>query len=891
MVAAVKCFQLAADHSDSKTSPQVASIANTNLATALQHLGRDREAKAALARAVAADGGDVEALVMYGKALQKDGEVAEAGKWIDKAVALDPQNAKAVYAQGTIAQQDGRYEDALVIYERAATLDKTYLAPQIQEAIVLSLLKQCTRALSKAQLLNENFPEMDAQMQSALAAVFSGCDEKQMVLDSYLSSILKAPGAIVQVGSDVRTNEYRAANVLLELERPRLAIDYLLKAAAVPDPDAAGVQSMLGYAYTELGGRYFGEAIMRLSKALALAGLQPPSVHDDAAAAAAAGRDAAASVNVSEKQMVMAALANLVRLKYVCADWRDLEWHISALQAVITSAVDGGNQSPSNPVFVLAYPIPDTLVTRVAVSYGAHNQELYGTGSAWDWRDTFSLAKWQAQGQAEPVRVGFLSADLNSNGVGRHLEKWRLWTLCNKSPQLVCYIIASGETDDIEVAPLKQVALAAGHNKVVRVGKLSDARAVRVIRNLKLQLLLDLNGYTMGERPALVNAAGGLAPLQAQFYGYEGSYGSAAFSHILTDWGSASVDFAGAVPGAGDGDAGKVQEGMFAEKLLLLPPSKFPNGDLMSRNEVDASDKERGLRWRARNEFAQLVLSIGLAPAQYDSTFVFCNFAKAFKIQPPIFEAWVRVLRRVPRSVLWLFGYRKDAAHLAIANLRKRAVELGLDPARLIFTNLLERDQHLDLKSYAHLYLDTTPYNGHLTVAEALWSGVPVLTLPQARMASRVTYSNLRALGLAASLVARTIGDYENLAVAIAKQWLRETDHRGGPDGPDGQASLPHTAASNFRSAEHARRGGAGSGVEAGSGARSGSWRAEGAEGGVAISTSWYASLREALGHARAKQLGFFDTRVRTRASARHDRERQRKRRRETGWKGARASE
>ena len=100
-----------------------------------------------------------------------------------------------------------------------------------------------------------------------------------------------------------------------------------------------------------------------------------------------------------------------------------------------------------------------------------------------------------------------------------------------------------------------------------------------------------------------------------------------------------------------------------------------------------------------------------------------------------------------------------------------QATAQGIDATRLRFTALLNRTRHLALKAHAHLLLDTTPYNGHITVVEALWAGLPVLTLPHARMASRVTAANLAALGLGGRLVARSLQDYEDLAVVLARRW------------------------------------------------------------------------------------------------------------------------
>ncbi len=782
--AALECFQLASDHPDAAL-PQVGAIANTNLATVLQNLGRDSEALAALDRAVKADKTDTEALIMYGKALVKAGRAAQARTYLEQVLATNPKHSAAVYTLGTALQADSKYVDALKMYERAEALDEAYAPAQIQIAIVLSLLKECTRAMAKARFIAEKFPAMDAQAQSALASVFSACDDKQQLLDSYLNSVLKAPGAVVTVGSDRRTNEFRAAAVLVELKKPRLALAYLHKAEAARDPDPGRVQGLLGFAYTQLGGRYFANAIHHLESSAQIYGLLSEArvlslggskSTPDSPAGLLHAVTAGVGANASDPSV----LANLVRLKYVCADWKDLARHLAALESLIMTQIDSGAQSPANPVFVLAYPLPDPLVTRVALSYAAQNRKEHAQGLVdWNWRSTFSLAKWDAS--KDRVRVGFMTSDLNNNGVGAHLQKWQLWSLCSSSPSVECFVLTTG-VSNLEASPLRDVAQAVGRDKVVVLHQTSDKRAVRTIRALKLHIVLDLNGYTEGERPALVNVNGRLAPLQMQFYGYEGTYGSGeAFSHILTDWGSACAEYSGRLPGVGKEAGG---QGMFAEKLLLLPPAKFPNGNLLTKAEEQQWLTDDSEKLRLRHEFDREVLANALAPSNYSSTFIFCNFAKSFKVQPDVFEAWVRVLKRMPNSVLWLLAYRNDGASSAVPNLRLHAQALGLDPSRLIFTNLLERSRHLQLKGHAHLYLDTTPYNGHLTVAESLWAGLPVLTLPRARMASRVSYSDLCALDLHRHLVARTLADYENLAVAIARQWLRELSVARPPSAP-----------------------------------------------------------------------------------------------------------
>jgi predicted O-linked N-acetylglucosamine transferase (SPINDLY family) len=143
--------------------------------------------------------------------------------------------------------------------------------------------------------------------------------------------------------------------------------------------------------------------------------------------------------------------------------------------------------------------------------------------------------------------------------------------------------------------------------------------------------------------------------------------------------------------------------------------------------------------------------------------FVFCSFNNSYKITPEVFDVWMRLLSRVEGSVLWLA--RDNAA--AEANLRREAARRGVDPARLVFAPFVKRiEEHYARLPLGDLVLDTA-YNGHLTTADALWAGLPVLTWAGTAFAGRVAGSLLRAVGLS-DLVARDLAEYEARALELA---------------------------------------------------------------------------------------------------------------------------
>jgi predicted O-linked N-acetylglucosamine transferase (SPINDLY family) len=191
----------------------------------------------------------------------------------------------------------------------------------------------------------------------------------------------------------------------------------------------------------------------------------------------------------------------------------------------------------------------------------------------------------------------------------------------------------------------------------------------------------------------------------------------------------------------------------YAEKIVYLPESYQGNDDSRLISERSLTRDELGL------------------PEQ---GFVFCCFNNSFKIGPAEFDIWMRLLGRVEGSVLWLF----ESNHWVEDNLRREAAMRGIDPARLVFAGRMPHHDHLARLRHADLFLDCFTCNAHATASDALWAGVPVLTVPGAGFAARVGASLAQAIGLP-ELIASTRDDYEHLALALATDSARLADVRG----------------------------------------------------------------------------------------------------------------
>jgi predicted O-linked N-acetylglucosamine transferase (SPINDLY family) len=182
----------------------------------------------------------------------------------------------------------------------------------------------------------------------------------------------------------------------------------------------------------------------------------------------------------------------------------------------------------------------------------------------------------------------------------------------------------------------------------------------------------------------------------------------------------------------------------YSEKIVYLPNTYMPH------DEVQRCLSDHSFN---RSEF-------GLP----EDAIVFSCFNNAYKINPYIFEVWMRILAKIPESIIWLSHTNRTV----IANLKAEAASAGIDPARLIFANRLDSTaEHLARHRLADLFLDTVPYNAHTTASDALWAGLPVLTCVGETFPGRVAASLLNATGLP-ELITTTLEEYERTAIALA---------------------------------------------------------------------------------------------------------------------------
>ena len=323
------------------------------------------------------------------------------------------------------------------------------------------------------------------------------------------------------------------------------------------------------------------------------------------------------------------------------------------------------------------------------------------------------------------IRVGYFSADFHNHATGYLMAE--LFELHDKNKfEIVGFSFGSTSNDEI------RQRLTKSFDQFIEVGTKSDIEITKISRDLNIDIAVDLKGFTQDAKTGIF--AHRAAPIQVNYLGYPGTMGADYIDYIIADKILIPTEF---------------QSG-YSERVVYLP------------NSYQVNDRKRLISER---QFTRQEMGLP------EDSFVFCCFNNNFKILPKTFASWMKILNAVEGSVLWLFQDNPWVAD----NLRSEAKKYGVTADRLIFANRLPLTEHLARHRQADLFLDTFPYNAHTTASDALWSGLPVLTLMGQSFASRVAASLLTAIGLS-ELITSTQEEYEALAIELANSSQRLAD-------------------------------------------------------------------------------------------------------------------
>jgi protein O-GlcNAc transferase len=675
------------------------------------------------------DSRDFDATYLLGLVLSQRGEFEKAEAQFRRATKINPRAANAFHDHGNALLEIGRAGDALAQYDKAIALDPT-LADAFNNRgnalIRLGRLDEAVASFDRATALNPTHATAYYNRANALRRL----RRHEEALASYQQSILQRPSY-----AEAHNN---CGNILLELQRPDAALAAYDKAIAI-NPFFAEAHCNRAAALIDL--RRYKDALFASDRALALKADLPDawrargdclrSLERYEESVAAYDRALSFSPNLADAWAGRAfALHSSKRHADAVQSWTNLLRFIPdydfakgrlAYQKMMACDWSGLTE--------LAQSIEQD------VQAGRNSAEPFGyqalSTSAKDLRrcaELFVGKEFPPAKSSHPrpkayvhrkIRLGYLSGEFRQHATSILITQ--LFELHDKS-NFELFAYDSGYDDGSEI----RGRINAAFHRVADISSMSDAQAGSLIRADEIDILVNLNGYFGRARTGIFRDRS--APLQVNYLGFPGTMGADYIDYIIGD--------RYVIP--------REHEQFYVEKAVALPECYQVND--------------------ARRAVSPIVMTRSAAMLPKDG-FVFCCFNNSYKIRQEIFELWMRLLKRIDKSALWLVEDNADATH----NLQREANARGLSPDRLVFAPRLDLDEHLARHSLADLFLDTLPYNAHTTASDALWAGLPVLTCIGSTFPGRVGASLLHAVGMP-ELITESLEHYEALALRLAQE-------------------------------------------------------------------------------------------------------------------------
>jgi protein O-GlcNAc transferase len=413
------------------------------------------------------------------------------------------------------------------------------------------------------------------------------------------------------------------------------------------------------------------------------------------------------------------ALCNSLHARLSICDWRTRELDLTRMQTTVTKQL-AANEVPSVlPFHCFIYPLEENDIRLISIRHAEKIARLISNSF------THTSLPRSPTGR---LRVGYVSSDFGSHPLS-HLMQGVFGMHNRKSFEIFCYATSHDDGSTYR----RKIRDESEH--FVDLTNLSNEEAAKRIYHDRIHILVNLNGYTKGARNEIFAARP--APLQIAYMGFPGTMGASFMHYLISDTIASPPETAH----------------LYTEHLIYMPHTYFVTDHRQSfRSVLDPS---------------LLPKRLDLFPHLSPDTIIFANFNQMYKIDPLIFDIWMSILRQVPDSVLWLLRFPPAAE----SNLLREAESRGIPNHRILFTDVAPKEDYILRNTLADIFLDTPECNGHTTAADVLWAGVPVITYPKRKMASRVCASLCEATGFGDYMVVHSYAAYEQTAIRLA------TDH------------------------------------------------------------------------------------------------------------------
>ncbi len=624
----------------------------------------------------------------YSIILQSIGKLKEAEICTRKAIELNPAFAQAHFTLGSILKDLGNLKEAESSYQKTIELNPDFAQAHYNLGSILKglgNLKEAEICTRKAIEINPNF----AQAHYNLGIILKGLGKIQEAVLSYRNAI--------ELNPNFTQAHYNLGIILKDLSKLKEA-EICTRKAIDLNPDFAQAHYNLGSILKGLGNLeeaevstrkaiklnpYFAQAHYNLGNILKDLGNLDDAINQYKQAL------------ISNNQLSLAKTA-LITTKGTICDWSDERTHNIWLKSL---GIKGKAISPWG-----LFPLEDNPLKHLKRSKKLYKERYT--------RSTIDIKS----SKKDIIHIGYFSADFRAHPVMKLIAP--LLELHDKSRfKIYLYSFVPKEDEYTERAKNSGCIFR-------NIIKLNDIEAVELARNDKLDIAVDLMGYTRLNRMPIFSYR--VAPIQINYIGFPGSVGSDTIDYIIAD----KI----IIP--------RENEKFYSEKIIRMPNCFQCNDNKKEISKESIFRKDCNLP---------------------DQGFIFTCFNNNYKITKKEFNIWMNLLIKTEGSVLWLYKSNQWSQN----NLYKEARKRKIDPDRLIFAESLPLKKHLARYSLGDLALDTFNCNGGTTTSDALWAGLPVLTKIGQSFAARVAASLLTSIGLP-ELIAYSESEYEEKALYIA---------------------------------------------------------------------------------------------------------------------------
>jgi protein O-GlcNAc transferase len=667
--------------------------AHTNHGFVLHALKQYQNAVDSFKQAIAIKPDFLQAHFNRGNSLHELKQYQNAIDSFEKAIAIKADYAQAYFNRGNALHELKQYQNAIDSFEKAIAIKADYAQAYVNKGNSQQELQQhqnAIRSFALAIAINPDYPEAYSNRGNALSSL----KKHQSAVDSCDKAIAIKP--------DYAQAYFNRGNALNALQQYQNAVESYDKAIALK-PDYAGAYCNRGNSFWFL--KDYQSASDSYDKSIAIRPDHAQAYYNRGVTLSDL-KNYQSAINYFDQAMALKPDLEFIRgtrlhAKMKICDWSNLNTELGEL---IQDVENNALVATSFSVLALCDDLPlqkKTAQITVAAKCPAD----------------FSLGFLSKQSQKEKIRIGYYSADFHN-----HATTYLMAEMFEQHNREKFEIIAFsfGPTGNDQM----RERISAEFDEFVEVGNQSDQDVACLSRNMRVDIAIDLKGFTTDSRAGIF--AFRAAPIQVSFLGYPGTMAAEYMDYLIAD--------KTVIP--------PHRRQHYTEKIVYLPHS------------YQVNDSKRQISDRV---FSRLELGLP------QTGVVFCCFNNNYKIMPGTFDSWMRILQKVDGSVLWLL----EDNPLVPTNLRKEAVRRGVDGERLIFASRMPVAEHLSRHRAADLFLDTLPYNAHTTASDALWAGLPVLTCAGESFASRVAASLLTAVGMP-ELITTTQEEYEAVAVELA---------------------------------------------------------------------------------------------------------------------------